>query len=146
MIIITIAGFASSIITIITFFVAKRSLTKKIISGIYILFVSVIMCLYLRQLTINTELRSIEKQAIEILNDYPNEESTNGEKLGYIYECFVFLEKYKDRFPESYIKANNFIQRIENRTPNTSEKTEGRLLKEDCATMQGFIKGIGILK
>lgn len=145
MIIITIIGFISSIITITSFFTVKRPQAQKIIWGINILIVSVIMVLYLHQLTINSELKNIEKQANAILNDLSDEPS-NGEKLGYIYECFVFLEKYKERFPESYNKANNYLQSIEIRTPDTSERIEGRKLSEACDTMKGFIKGIGILK
>lgn len=154
--IITIIGLLGSIITIyelINKIITNiRSSNKNIemiikqILGIANLFlIAFILGLYLYQYNLNIELRSIEKQASVILNDKVKDSSI-GEKRAYIYECFVFLEKHKDNFPESYKLANDYLQSNNILEKSMNSWHDGPKLEEACETMQGFIKGIAIIK
>ena len=153
--IITFIGLVGSIITIYELFnnliksfkdsnVDNEKRVKIILCIANLIFIVIILGFYFHQYNINAEMKSIERQAYFIINK--TEFHSIGDKRGYVYECFVFLEKYKDEFPESYKLATDYVQKHHIFEQGVYSHNEGHVLDDACATMRGFISGIAIVK
>lgn len=139
----TIIGIIASLITIGAYLKEKGFKTNKL-KFIYLIFVTLLLGLYTYQLIINLQMKNIERQASVILNK--TELNTIGEKRGYVYECFIFIEKNKERFPEAYKYAVTYMDSNNILIRDSSARIEGHKLDEACDTMKGFISGISIVK
>ena len=144
MLILSIVGFISSLISIITFFKnEKKSLKKWLYLGYFIL-ISIITGLYITELSKNLKMKSIENQASLILEE--NDLSSDNKKIEYIIRCTAFLERYKEEYPDTYKLVSDYINKNNLLEKKTHKSYESADLSEACSVLRGYVLGVSILK
>lgn len=144
-------SYISGLAAILTIYFWARDILKenpkKIIYPLLIVLLTVYSTYQFEQ---NRQMEDIQKEAASLVASWPSQKDLNfvdnGEKLGIIFSGLAFLEKHKDKFPETYNQAKVLVEiRLHGFTPpkNMEEKYNEYNLMEDVAgAMIGLVSSI----
>ena len=154
---VAIVGFVSSVLGIVSFFVALRGWQHKVFHFVYgVLLVALGIGLVNAQAQRRIEydtyqqnlktLQDIERQAAKLSETSLGYDE--GTHRGYVLQTLTFLEKHRLRFPDTYARAVQFAENagVLKGTPAAlSERFSQRdALREAAEAMKALLKGLSL--
>ncbi|MAP34709.1 MAG: hypothetical protein CME75_02735 [Halomonas sp.] len=94
------------------------------------------------QLSELNEIKRIERQAESLSN--PRDRSTYGNMVGYSLSVLAFLEKHKDRYPETYDRAREVCSNA-NCTGKSENISSFSGMQDVSSAMRELVRGISTL-
>jgi hypothetical protein len=139
-------GLVGSLASIISLFIAAPGWKSKLTHIFYALVVTAIATIafeYKNERTIAqmelNRMKDIEQQAHILLSS--RDQSTSGSAKGFMLASLTFLEKNKDLFPETYIRAKSLCQNAGFLSDGTQSNHYNKMY-EGATAMHYLIKGV----
>jgi hypothetical protein len=154
--IVAVIGFVSSLLGIVSFFVALKGWQHKTFHVVYgVLLVLLGIALIYTQAQRSSDynvyqanlnnLKDIERQAAVLSDTYFG--SDEGAHRGYVLQALTFLEKHRERFPDTYARAVQFAESagvLKGQPDDLPERFNQRdALRDAAEAMKALLKGLG---
>lgn len=142
-------GIFGSFASILSLFISDKSKWSKLIHAAYSAFIVALVLGFSyyqedvkKQLSELAEIKKIERQAESLSN--PRDLSTHGNMVGYSLAVLAFLEKHKDKYPETYVRAKEFCDNS-NCTGKYEDIGHFSDMQNVSSSMRELIRGISTL-
>ncbi|NRQ13490.1 hypothetical protein BHMPCIPO_00704 [Ensifer sesbaniae] len=131
-----VVGAVSSILTIISFFLPIKSASSKYVHAVYVALVAGVVSIATSQSLQISRLNDIARTADKLVED----REMHFTHRGYVQASLAFLEKNRDLYPDTYLRALSLCAQF------SCDKPDGDAHIVDLAfTMSGLIRGLGTM-
>lgn len=142
-------GIFGTFASILSLFISNNSRWARWIHAVYSAFIVALVLGFTayhedvkEQLSELNEIKRIERQAESLSN--PRDLSTHGNMVGYSLAVLAFLEKYQDKYPETYARAKEFCSNS-NCTGKQDSISHFSDMQQVSSSMRELIRGISTL-
>lgn len=142
-------GLFGTFASILSLFISENSKWAKWIHAAYSAFIVALVLGFStfnesvkEQLSELNEIKRIERQAESLSN--PRDLSTHGNMVGYSLAVLAFLEKHKDKYPETYSRAKEFCNNSKC-TAKPDDISQFSDMQAVSSSMRELVRGISTL-